>query len=133
MKFVINYYSVYSEYVINRKETTPGIKVLDAMRNAAGCDLPLDRIDDTIEAIKIPKIKIEISEETARKSGRFEETGYVEVWAESVLNNYLEPEFAFERDSKTNEIKRGTIKLKLNKEKVIEAWEARGFPMEWKQ
>lgn len=44
MKFIVELYSEYSDYVVLERETYPGIKHLDDVRKLAGCNLPLERI-----------------------------------------------------------------------------------------
>ena len=131
MKFIVEFYSAYLDFAVLAKETSPGTKHLDEARELAGCDLPLDRIDDIICAIQIARPRIEICEEIARKSGRFKECGLVFVRTES-LTNYLVPEYIIDNDPNTAEVKHVTIKRKLDEQAVIRAWEAAGFPLDWR-
>lgn len=133
MEFIVRFKSKSDSgfdypYDMNTKQL--GLNHVDMIRKKVKCKLELDRIYYCI----LPKrnnIRIELTEEQARKSKCFQEKNELVVNVPNKYFNFAVDEIIVtEKNDKTNEIIEAKIKYDINHSKVLEHWEKLNYPKE---
>jgi hypothetical protein len=127
------YFKATNGYAVDLENWQVGTRGLGQIRAESGAsELALERIDGYIGARK-RDVEITIFEDIARRSKMFEVTNLTTVSCpKGFLNKFTELKTKTERNTQTGEITYAMLIYKPDTEKIIAAWEAAGFPLEWK-
>lgn len=133
MKFTVFYKTKVAYYhAISWNKRKVGLNFIDNVRKELDLPLlPLERIEITCDFL-FSNPEIEISEEVARDSGHFRETGSIEVYVpKKSLNQFCFVDSDIEKSEETGEILKVRPVTKLNEDKLLRAWKENGYPIEW--
>ena len=132
MEFKVNFYTDGSQYVAEIYERPIGFAHLMTAREIAGCNFSASKMQDFIRQFKTDP-NIDIEESIAKRSGLFLETWNIRVYCErGVFNEFVEEFGIIERENEGAVIS-AKFEYRLNSDKVLQAWEAKGFPTHWKK
>jgi len=126
MKFELSLFA--PEYAVAIPFEDLGIEGVDFVRSELGLDLPIERIEH--KSIGLSKnIKIELDEETARESGRFQNSNLVEITFEEkgALNKFCNKSVGKKTREDTGEVVSAHVYWVPDAKAIIEAWRVAGF------
>ena len=132
MRFAITFVSS-PNYLFITESSYIGTDKLTEARKQLGVNVPIEIVKSPIEHYYSKAEEIQVSEVLAFKSEAFSSKCYirVEVKGDKPFNPFIDLVTVVERDKSTDAILNVSFKYELNEDKVLEAWEAAGFPAEW--
>jgi|GEM_PF-3112617 len=111
-----------------------GLNGVDRIRKETGIpELKISLMDSAVGYLFLGEVNIPISEAQARCAGHFATQNEVtcKVDAEEGLNFFVEFKVKTNTSTETGEVTMAKIISALNHERLLEAWEDAGFPLEW--
>ena len=132
MEFSVKFYCSEG-YLVEKPSRCIGTDKLTEVRNILGVNVPIELVSDCICSTHINPETIKVSESLAFESGVFGHSCVIEVdvTTPNGFVQFTEIITQVKRDPETDAILEVSFKHELNKLKVLEAWEAAGFPTEW--
>jgi len=108
-----------------------GTNLLLLIREQLGLDeFPSERIKSFSTRGNL--LFLNVPDDMAIRSGLFKDTLDVTVYVVgNVFNKYLYPDVKTDKNPETGEIKKAEVSWKLERDSILQAWEALGFPLEW--
>ena len=130
MEFEV-YFKSKSGYSVNRHYTTLGWLHAQKIREAAGCKVPYDRIDNCSQSYH-RDVGFKVPCETAEKLEVFKLEYMVKVTVpDGGLNRYISLVPEIIRDEETGEVTRASMEYELDRDAVLRDWIDAGCPLEW--
>lgn len=119
--------------VVDKKSYQVGFRLIDWVRQELGLPyLSIDLFHDYVMSYRIDELHIEIDEDIARRSDCFQEINTLNVDVPAnFFNRYVIEQLNTVKHECNGEITIVHISQVCDKEKIIKAWEAAGFPGRW--
>lgn len=132
MKFVIRFTGEGYYSAIDLPEKRLGLQHLDLARQAVGVPyLAAERVKGKVDGVYENPVVV-VTEEQARRSGRFEESYLLEVTVPGgALNKYMHLHAIPRVDETTGEVREVVFAYKLDENELIEDWLSAGAPISW--
>ena len=132
MEFEVKFYCS-ERYLVQKPSVYVGTNKVKEVRELLGVNVPIELFKGYVSSLHINTETTKVSESLAFESGVFGHSCAIEVdvTTPNGFVQFTEITTHIKRDSQTDAILEISFKYELNKLKVLEAWEAAGFPTEW--
>ena len=118
------------EGLVEFDQPTPGREQLALLRKAAGCDLPISKVEKGVQQNKYhcaPKFLL-VTEKMAEKSGHFLRSGETKITVLPTAECWTERPVVV--TGPNGKVLSARIKWAFDEEKFLALWGAKGFPWE---
>ena len=130
MEFTVSFCSKQG-YAVNMADDKVGLDFVDRVRMELQLNIPIERISGYICSRSYDP-EITITEEQARDSGHFRNSASVQVTVPNeFINQFVTVELRTSKNGDTGEVTHVRGGLKLQEDKLFEAWREAGYPLEW--